>query len=276
MFDAHAELNNVDQAEQLIRSRVIGIFPTLAFVLGSGLGGFVERLTDTTTLQYSEIPNFCCPTVASHFGKLAVGNISGKRVAVLAGRVHCYEGYSLPQIVFPIRVLARCGVRRLILTNAAGAVNPAFALGSLALISDHINLIGNPLVGCGDTFGTSFIDMSNTYSPELRARATAAASRLGITVREGVYMAVSGPSYETPAEIRAFRTLGADLVGMSTAPEAIAARQCALEVLGLSLVTNAAAGITGEPITHDEVIRRGIVAAEQIQALLDRFAIEFA
>ena len=244
--------------------------PKLGIVLGSGLGGFAERLADATAIPYSEVPHFPCPTVEGHTGRLVIGNFAGLPVAVMQGRVHAYEGYSPAQVVFPTRVLARLGVRTLIVTNAAGAIRPDLASGQLVLISDHINFTGShPLVGPNDErLGQRFFDMSDAYSRRLRALAHRAATAEGIPLSEGVYLGLSGPSFETPAEIRAYRILGADLVGMSTVHEVIAARHLGMEVLGFSSVTNMAAGILDQPINHAEVLEIGACIQQTLSRLL--------
>jgi len=224
--------------------------PSIAVVLGSGLGGLVEEFREPVTLPYSEIPNFPVSAVEGHQGALVWGRLAGREVVAMAGRVHYYEGYTMAQVTFPVRVLAGLGIRRLIITNAAGAVRENLRPGEVVLISDHINLMGdNPLRGTHD-----FIDLTRAYDPGLRETARKVAARLDIPLNSGVYLAMSGPCYETPAEIGAIRSLGADLVGMSTVPEAIMANRLGLEVLGLSMVTNMAAGITGQPLSHQEVM----------------------
>jgi purine-nucleoside phosphorylase len=230
--------------------------PDVAVVLGSGLGDFADTLQDAVHMPYADIPHWPVSTVAGHAGRLVLGRVGGRQVAALSGRVHAYEGHDQATVVFATRVMARLGVRRLILTNAAGGINTGFAQGALMVIDDHINLTGsNPLIGPNDDrLGTRFPDMSEVYSRRLRAVADASAEAVGVAVSHGVYVAVHGPSYETPAEIRAFRTLGADAVGMSTVPEAIAARHAGLEVLGISCITNMAAGVLPQPLVHDEVM----------------------
>ncbi len=228
-------------------------------VLGSGLGAFAETLENPVATPYAQIPGWPQSTAAGHAGKLVEGRIGSTQVIVLAGRAHLYEGYSAQQVTFGIRELARRGVCSVILTNAAGAINMDHQPGDLVLISDHINLLGvNPLTGPNDdTFGPRFPDMSEAYSREFREVAKAEGIELGLTMREGVYAAVPGPSYETPAEIRYLRTIGADLVGMSTVPEAIVANHCGMKVLGVSCVTNMAAGILKQKLDHREVIETG-------------------
>jgi purine-nucleoside phosphorylase len=241
----------------------------VAVVLGSGLGAFANELTDAEAIPYAEIPGWPVSTAVGHAGKLAFGKIGALDVAVMAGRVHLYEGYTPAQVVFGVRYLAARGVRSMIFTNAAGGINLGFERGALVLISDHINLQGsNPLVGANDdALGPRFPDMSEAYSRRLRALAHETGSELGIRLEEGIYAAVLGPSYETPAEIRYLRTIGADMVGMSTVPEAIAANHMGIEVLGISCVTNMAAGILAQKISHAEVLETG----EMVRGTLVRF-----
>jgi purine-nucleoside phosphorylase len=266
---AHGDFARVQQAARWIARRIRRV-PGLAIVLGSGLGDFAEQLGQAVRLPYASIPHFPRPGVVGHRGQLVVGELEGVPVAVLQGRVHYYEGYTLQQVVFPVRVLGLLGVRVLVLTNAAGGIRTDYGQGALVLIRDHLNLQGaNPLMGPHDErFGPRFPDMTHAYSERLRQLARAEARRLGIELPEGVYAAVHGPSYETPAEIRALRTLGADLVGMSTVPEAIAARQMGLEVLAISCVTNLAAGLADAPIDHEEVLRTGAAVREKLMRLL--------
>jgi purine-nucleoside phosphorylase len=246
--------------------------PRLAIVLGSGLGAFAEQLEEKTAIPFAEIPHFPQSTVPGHSGKLVIGKVAGVPVAVMQGRVHAYEGYSSEEVVFPIRVLGRMGVTQLMLTNAAGGINPGLQRGQLVLIADHINLSGrNPIAGAtDDRLGPRFFDMSEAYSGRLRLLAHEAARTMEFRLDEGVYLSVLGPSFETPAEIRAFRTLGADLVGMSTVQETIAARQMGIEVLGMSCVTNLAAGLQAEPLSHEEVMETGRAVEKQLAGLLTR------
>ena len=258
-----------------IRSKT-PIQPRLAIILGSGLGNFASQVENATTIPYAEIPHFPQSTVVGHSGKLVLGTIAGVPIAVMQGRVHAYEGYPMTQVTFPTRVLGLLGVRQLIVTNAAGGINTRFGQGAIVAISDHINLTGTnaalgpnePRFGILPTTGQRFFDMSTAYSPALRKLAIAEAARQSWTLNEGIYLAVLGPSYETPAEIRAFRTLGADLVGMSTVHEVIIARHMGLEVLGLSVVTNMAAGVLDEPINHEEVMEIGSRIEGQFTSLL--------
>ena len=252
------------------------IAPAIGIILGSGLGNFAERIHDATRIPYAEIPHFPTSTVQGHSGHLVIGTIAGVPVAVMQGRVHAYEGYPLSQVTFPTRVLGLLGCKTLIVTNAAGGVNTSYKQGLLVAISDHINLTGtNAALGPNEPrfaslpgAGQRFFDMSAAYSPRLRALAVAEAARQGFQLAEGVYLAVLGPSFETPAEIRAFRTLGADLVGMSTVHEVIVARHMGLEVLGISLVTNMAAGVLNEIIQHEDVMDVGHRAESQFTNLL--------
>lgn len=252
--------------------------PRLGLVLGSGLGGFAARLERATTIPYRDIPHFPASTAVGHKGELVIGELSGVPIAVMAGRVHFYEGYTLQQVVFPVRVLAQLGVQTLILTNAAGSVNVNYKPGELVIIQDHINLIGgNPMVGPNeDSLGPRFFDMSHAYDPGLREIAERACWKAGVTARKGVYLALSGPSYETPAEIRMFRTLGADVVGMSTVPEVIAARHMGVRVLGLSCVTNMAAGVSKSPLDHKEVLEVGRKVQSALTDALERIIMENA
>jgi purine-nucleoside phosphorylase len=258
--------DRVEQTTTWLRERAPGV-PDVGIVLGSGLGDFATTLQDATTFDYHDIPNWPAAKVVGHAGKLVIGTLAGKRVAALSGRAHYYEGHDLQTVTFATRVVARLGVRTLILTNAAGGINLAFTPGTLMLMDDHINLMGsNPLVGPNeDRFGPRFPDMSEVYSKRLRALAGDTARAHGISLAHGVYVALHGPSYETPAEIRYLRTIGADAVGMSTVPEAIVARHMGLDVLGISCISNMAAGVLPKPLVHDEVMEvarrvRGVFA----------------
>jgi len=269
MTTAGSEFERAEEAAGLLLSRT-ALRPRIAVVAGSGLGGLERELAGPTRIPYEEIPHFPRSTAEGHAGVLAVGTLAGVAVAVMEGRHHLNEGYSAQQVAFPVRVMARMGVRALILTNAAGGINPEYPRGALVLLCDHINLLGqNPLIGPEDgRFGIRHPDMSEAYSLRLRQIAATEAQRLGSPVHEGVYAAVPGPSFETPAEIRYLRTIGADLVGMSTVMEVIAARHCGLEVLAISCVTNAAAGMSGEPLSHLEVLETGAKVREKLVALL--------
>jgi len=246
------------------------IKPLVAIVLGSGLGAFADEMTDAVRISYNDIPHFGRSTAVGHAGQLVLGNIGAWPVVIMQGRTHLYEGYPVQTVVFPMRVFARMGVRAAILTNAAGGINLNYGQGRLVLIKDHINFQGhNPLVGAEDQrFGLRFIDMTEAYAKSYRQMAQEAGKRLGIDLAEGVYLALLGPSYETPAEIRFFRTIGADLVGMSTVPEVIVARQMGIKVLAISCVTNMAAGTTDAPIHHEEVLEIGRTISGQFKALL--------
>jgi purine-nucleoside phosphorylase len=257
-------LPRLDEAASLVRSRTF-LQPTIGLVLGSGLGAFADHLDDATSIPFAQIPHFPATTVAGHTGELVVGRTGGASIAVLKGRVHAYEGHPLEDVVFPVRVLGRLGVGSLVLTNAAGAINPDYEPGELMVLRDHINLLGNPLVGPNEArLGPRFPDMSETYDPALRRMALGACQAVGVKAHEGVYIAVSGPSYETPAEIRMARTLGADAVGMSTVPEVIAARHMGTRVLGLSCLTNKAAGVSERPLDHEDVL----AVAERLRSTL--------
>ncbi|MFL6335451.1 MAG: purine-nucleoside phosphorylase [Pyrinomonadaceae bacterium] len=244
----------------------------VALVLGSGLGAFADELEDARAIPYSDIPGFARPTVEGHAGRLVIGKAGGATVAAMQGRFHFYEGYTLEEVTFPIRVLGLLGAKSLVLTNAAGGLNNSYEQGALILISDHLNLMGtNPLLGKNDPrFGPRFPDMTEVYDREYQEAAIAEAREMGLELRRGIYAALSGPSYETPAEIRMLRLLGADAVGMSTVPEAIVARQMGLRVLGLSCITNMAAGVLDKPINHEEVIETGERVRETFAELLRR------
>src|SRR5271163_1037601 len=254
--------------------------PQIGLVLGSGLGSFADDLTDAVRIPYGDIPGFPRSTAVGHAGQLVIGKSGDVPVAVMQGRVHLYEGYSAAEVAFPTRVLARSGVRALILTNAAGGINVEYGQGALVILRDHINLQGqNPLTGANDErFGPRFPDMTYTYTKRYREIALEEAKKLPIPPREGVYAALAGPSYETPAEIRYLRTIGADLVGMSTVPETIAARHMGIRVLGISCVTNMAAGILDQVLDHKEVLETGERVKGQfialLRAVLPRIALE--
>ena len=260
----------VDQAAAAIRERC-GALPETAIVLGSGLGDFADTLLDAIATPYGDLPHWPASAVVGHAGRLVIGTVAGRRVAALSGRAHYYEGHDLGAVVFGTRVMARLGVRQIVLTNAAGGINTSFTQGGLMIIDDHINLLGgNPLIGPNDDrFGPRFPDMTEVYSARLRGIADQAAQARGVTVTHGVYLAVHGPSYETPAEIRFFRGIGADAVGMSTVPEAIAARHMGVDVLGISCITNMAAGILPQPLQHDEVMETARRVRGSFIALLE-------
>ena len=244
--------------------------PRIGLVLGSGLGGFADSLADATCIPYVDIPAFPRSTAIGHAGQMVVGKAGAVPVAVMQGRVHLYEGYSAQEVAFPMRVFGRMGVRAVILTNAAGGINLNYQQGALVLIRDHINLQGaNPLLGPNDDrFGVRFPDMTHAYDKSYRDLALEESSKLGMTLHEGVYAALLGPNYETPAEIRYLRTIGADLVGMSTVFEVIAARHMGIKVLAISCVTNMAAGILDQPLSHQEVMETGERVKTSFEALL--------
>jgi len=263
------EFARAERAAKFILSKT-KLRPQIALVLGSGLGAFADELAGATKIPYQKIPGFPRSTAVGHAGQLVVGKVGSIEVAVMQGRVHFYEGYAAKEVVFPMRVVGRLGIRSAILTNAAGGIDLGYKQGALVVIRDHINLQGvNPLVGPNDErFGPRFPDMTQAYWKQYREIALAEAKRLGIEVHEGVYAALSGPSYETPAEIRYLRTIGADLVGMSTVPETIVARHMGIRILGISCVTNMAAGILDQPINHAEVMETGERVKTQFIALL--------
>lgn len=260
----------IDSAAEAVRART-GATPELGLILGSGLGDFCDQLENQTVIPFSDLPGFPLPTVEGHEGALVLGTCRGRAVAALRGRVHYYEGYAQQEITIPVRVMAKLGVRTLVLTNAAGGVNLNFQPGNLMLISDHINLSGaNPLIGPNlDAFGPRFPDMSDVYTKALRERLRPLAAQAGIPLREGVYVMYSGPSYETPAEIRCFRAMGGDAVGMSTVPEAIVARHAGLQVMGVSCITNMAAGILPQPLSHAEVVETAARVKQDFTRLLE-------
>jgi purine-nucleoside phosphorylase len=263
------EYARAERAARFILSKT-KLRPKIALVLGSGLGSFADELTAAVHIPYEKIPNFPRSTAVGHAGRLVIGKVEGIAVAAMQGRVHLYEGYSAREVAFAMRVFSRLGVRSAILTNAAGGMNLQFTQGALVVMRDHINLQGtNPLVGPNDErFGPRFPDMTQAYWRSYREIALEEAKRIGIGVHEGVYAALLGPSYETPAEIRYLRTIGADLVGMSTVPEVIAARHMGIRVLGISCVTNMASGILDRPLDHAEVLATGERVKGQFIALL--------
>lgn len=244
--------------------------PRVAVVLGSGLGAFAGRLAEPVEIPYSRIPGWPLSTAVGHAGKLVFGRVDGTPVAVQSGRAHLYEGHSMEKVAFGVRVLGKLGVKRIVFTNAAGGINLGYSQGALVLISDHINLQGaNPLCGPNDeSLGPRFPDMTDAYSSELRGRAKAVGRRLGMELPEGVYAGLLGPSYETPAEIRYLRAIGADLVGMSTVPEVIAARHMGIECLAISCVTNMAAGVLPQKLDHNEVLATGASVRDKLIGLL--------
>lgn len=251
-----------EQASQYIQER-INIKPKIGLILGSGLGVLADEIENAVYIPYGEIPGFPQSTVEGHAGRLVIGRLEGKEVIAMQGRFHYYEGYSLDLVTLPVRVMKKLGVEQILVTNAAGGINTRFSPGDLMIINDHINFTGrNPLIGPNDEqMGVRFPDMSQAYDAELRALAKEVAEELGISVQEGVYVGVVGPSYETPAEIRMLRTLGADAVGMSTVPEVIVAVHSGMKVLGISCISNMAAGILDKPLNHEEVV----ATAEQVK-----------
>jgi purine-nucleoside phosphorylase len=266
---SEGEFEKVQQAAHLIEGRTT-LRPRIGLVLGSGLGAFADGLHDATVIPYQQIPHFPVSTAVGHAGRLVVGQCAKIPVAVMQGRVHFYEGYSLREVTFPIRVLGALGIRALVFTNAAGGINRKLRARGLLLIRDHLNFQGsNPLLGANDQrFGPRFPDMTEAYSKRFRTTAKQVARKLRLRLFEGVYAALHGPSYETPAEIRALARLGADVVGMSTVPEVIVANHMGIEVLGISCVTNMAAGISKKKINHDEVLEAGERVGRQFAAFL--------
>ena len=266
---SEGEFEKVQQAARLIEGRTT-LRPRIGLVLGSGLGAFADCLQDATAIPYQQIPHFPVSTAVGHAGRLVVGQCAKIPVAVMQGRVHFYEGYSLREVTFPIRVLGALGIRALVFTNAAGGINRKLRARGLLLIRDHLNFQGsNPLLGANDErFGPRFPDMTEAYSKKFRTTAKQVARKLRLRLFEGVYAALHGPSYETPAEIRALARLGADVVGMSTVPEVIVANHMGIEVLGISCVTNMAAGISKQKINHDEVLEAGERVGRQFTAFL--------
>ena len=264
-------LAQLAEATKAVQSKTT-LRPVIGLVLGTGLGAFARSMDKATVIPYAQIPHFPVSTAVGHTGELVIGTKEGVPVAVMAGRAHLYEGYSVEQVVFPIRVLARMGVKTMIMTNAAGSVNVNYKPGELMILSDHINFMGvNPLIGHNeDTLGPRFFDMTETYDPILMSLAEKACSKVGMTVRKGVYISFLGPSYETPAEIKMARALGADAVGMSTVPEVIAARHMGVRVLGISCITNMAAGVLKKKLDHREVLETAEKVKEGLIDVLTR------
>jgi purine-nucleoside phosphorylase len=263
------EFTQATQAAKFILSKT-KLRPKIALVLGSGLGGFADEFTKATRIPYKKVPHFPQSTAIGHAGQLVIGNVGDVPVVGMQGRVHLYEGYSAQQVAFPIRVFQRAGIKALIVTNAAGGINLSYSRGALVVLRDHINhQAANALIGPNDDrFGPRFPDMTRAYDPEFRRFVAEEGKRLKLTLHEGVYLALRGPNYETPAEIHAFRALGADLVGMSTVPEVLAARHSDIRVLGISCVTNMAAGVTGEALTAEEVFETADRVKNDFVALL--------
>ena len=258
------------ESAQALREKLGDFRPRCLLILGSGLGALGDQVESPISVPYEQVPHMKRSTAPDHKGRFVFGKLAGQDVAVMQGRLHTYEGWSFADVSYPVRVLRLLGVETLIVTNAAGAVNASFNVGDIMLITDHIKLFGvSPLCGPNiDEFGPRFPDMSHVYTPALRDAARQAAEALGITLRQGVYMYFPGPQYETPAEVRAARLLGADAVGMSTVPEAIVAAHCGMKVLGFTLCTNMAAGVLDQPLSGEEVIAAGAEAAPRFSALV--------
>jgi purine-nucleoside phosphorylase len=276
--------DQVSEAAGFLRQKLSGLDPQIGIVLGSGLGAVADAVLDPTIVPYGEIPHFPQSTVEGHSGRVVAGGLGATPVVILQGRVHFYEGYTPAQVTFPMRVMGALGIRGAVLTNAAGGIQQGYSIGQLVALSDHINFMGwNPLTGpneprfaCIPGAGLRFFDMTEAYSKALRALARDAAIEEGFALEEGVYLATPGPSFETPAEIRAFRAMGATLVGMSTVPETIVARHMGIEVLGISCVTNLAAGLGEAQLSHTEVFEAGRKVEHRLAALLRRLAPRFA
>ncbi len=266
----------ITKAVEYIKSKISDKYE-IGIILGSGLGSLGEKIENPEYVDYADIPNFPVSTAPGHVGRFVFGTLNGKKVMCMQGRIHLYEGYPVESVVMPIRVMRKMGVEKLIVTNAAGGINESFAVGDIMLITDHINFTGrNCLMGENDAeFGVRFPDMSFAYAPELREVALKYASSLNMNLQQGVYIGCTGPSYETPAEIRAFRVMGADTVGMSTVQEVIAANHCGMQVLGFSLVSNKAAGLSGERLTEEEVLTIGKQKSEEMQTLIMKILGEF-
>jgi purine-nucleoside phosphorylase len=272
--------DQVAEAASHVKARLGSLAPRVGVVLGSGLGAAAKAVADPVMVEYSEIPNFPQSTVEGHSGRLVAGLLGGAPVVIMQGRVHYYEGYTPQQVTFPMRVLGLLGVREAVLTNAAGGIQAGYTIGQLVVLADHINMMGwNPLMGPNEPrfavrkgAGLRFFDMTEAYAWQLRKMAKEAAADEGFVLEEGVYLATPGPSFETPAEIRAFRALGATLVGMSTVPETIVARHMGIEVLGISCVTNLAAGLNATPLSHEEVSETGRRIESRLAGLLERLA----
>ena len=263
-------VENVKEAAEVIRAAAPGFKPSVALVLGSGLGGLADAIESPTVVDYRDVPHMAKSTAPMHKGQFVIGALEGKQVICMQGRLHAYEGWSADQIAFPVYVMHELGAEVLVVTNAAGGVDASYGIGDLMIIEDQVNLLGmDPCIG-PDRPGLRprFFDMTNAYDPELRASADAAARELGISVQHGVYAAEPGPSFETPAEIRAYRAMGIDAIGMSTVLEVIAARSCAMRVLGISLISNPAAGVCDEPLQMDDVAKAAAAAADKIEALV--------
>lgn len=258
-------IKHIDEAAEYLKSRIPCI-PQTAIILGSGLGKLADAIDDATIIPYGEIPHFKVSTAIGHKGNLIFGRLNGKSVMAMQGRFHYYEGYTMQEVTFPVRVMSRIGVERLLVSNAAGGINPDFGVGDLMIITDHISFMPNPLIGKNiDEMGVRFPDMTNVYSTALRNKAKETAAKMGLTLREGVYVAETGPSYETRAEYRMFRLLGGDAVGMSTVPEVIVARHCGMEIFGMSVISNCAKDL-GENCQNDgdDVVKAADKAADKM------------
>ena len=264
-FTIHIMIKLFDEAADYIRSRT-QYRPTTAIILGSGLGKLADAITDADIIPYSEIPHFKKSTAVGHKGNLIFGLLDGKPVMAMQGRFHYYEGYTMQEVTFPVRVMSRLGIKRLLVSNAAGGLNTAFAIGDLMIITDHINFMPNPLIGKNiEEMGPRFPDMTTVYSQSLHKRAHKAAKEIGITLREGVYVAETGPTYETRAEYRMFGLMGGDAVGMSTVPEVIVARHCGMEIFGMSVITNCAKDLCEDCLNDgDDVVRAADKAADNM------------
>jgi purine-nucleoside phosphorylase len=262
-------MTNIIETVNYINNVTQNFEPEIAVILGSGLGDFADSF-ESVKVPYGNIPNFSVSSIVGHKSQLVFAEIFGKKVVMMQGRFHYYEGYSINQVVYPISVFKKLGVKKIIITNAAGGVNSAFSAGDLMLITDHINLMGtNPLIGKNcDDLGVRFPDMPNVYAQELRNVALECAAKLGISMQQGVYAANSGPNYETPAEVRMLQVIGADAVGMSTVPEAMFANYCGIKVLGISCITNLAAGLSPKQLSHDEVVETANIIKEKFKNLL--------
>ncbi len=269
---------NPQQTAETIHARVPMFNPHVALVLGTGIGGLADAVENPVVINYEDLPGFPQATVKGHAGRLVLGHLAGVPVACMQGRAHLYEGHPASDLAHPIRALRLVGCDTLVLTNAAGSLNADFLPGSLMMLTDHINMTGlNPIAGTNNEhFGPRFPDMTEAYDQDLRRQLAVAASTLGITLQEGIYIAVLGPNFETPAEIRAFRILGADAVGMSTVPECLAARHCGMRVAAISIITNLAAGMTHEKLSHDQSLTIGAEAAKDLNNLLLEFLSGFS
>lgn len=261
-------MNYLESAEY-IKSRISGPIPSVVIVLGSGLGQLADQIEDANIIPYKEIPHFRTSTATGHKGNLIIGSLGGVRVIAMQGRFHYYEGYTMQEVTYPMRVFATLGVKTLLVSNAAGGMNPSFKVGDLMMITDHINFMPNPLIGPNqEQFGTRFPDMTTVYTPRLQRLARAKAAELGIALQEGVYVAETGPTYETPAEYKMYRMLGGDAVGMSTVPEVIVARHCGMDIFGMSVITNCSKDLSEDCLNDGEdVVRAANMAADKMTRL---------